>query len=82
MNDEKPPEPLTPVMRKRVRLELTVHPYTYERLLQLSDRFASTKGRVVDKLVEYLHVAYSNNKQYCISGRPCKLDLTDLPDVY
>ena len=44
--------------------------------------FASNKGRVVDKLVECLSAAYSHKKQYCITGRPCKIELTDLPDVF
>jgi hypothetical protein len=70
------------VTRKRVRLQLTVHPLTDQRLDSLCVRFASNKGRVVDKLVECLHAAYLHNRQYCISGKPCKVDLTDLPDVF
>jgi hypothetical protein len=73
----------TPAMtRKRVRLELTVHPLTDQRLEALCVQFTSTKGRVVDKLVECLHAAYLHKKQMCITGRPCKIELTDLPDVY
>ena len=70
------------VTRKRVRLQLTVHPLTDQRLEALCLRFASNKGRVVDKLVECLHAAYLGHKQYCITGRPCKIELTDLPDVF
>jgi hypothetical protein len=62
-------------------LELTVHPLTDQRLEALCVQHASTKGRIVDKLVEVLHAAYLHKKQYCISGRPCKIELTDLPDV-
>lgn len=68
--------------RKRVRLELTVHPLTDTRLEALCDQFTSSKGRVVDKLVECLHAAYEHKKQYCITGKPCKIELTDLPDVF
>jgi len=76
-------ETATPAMtRKRVRLELTVHPLTDQRLSELCGRFASNKGRVVDKLVECLHAAYAHGKQYCITGKPCKIELTDLPDVF
>ena len=71
-----------PENRKRVRLQLTVHPKTDARLGLLADRFASNKGRLVDKLVECLAAAYSCGKQHCITGKPCKIDLTDLPDVY
>lgn len=70
------------VTRKRVRLQLTVHPLTDQRLEALCATFASNKGRVVDKLVECLHAAYLHKKQYCITGRPCKIELTDLPDVF
>ena len=70
------------VTRKRVRLQLTVHPMTDSRLEGLCALFASNKGRVVDKLVECLSAAYDHRKQYCITGRPCKIELTDLPDVF
>jgi hypothetical protein len=70
------------VTRKRVRLQLTVHPLTDQRLDALAVRFASNKGRLVDKLVEVLHAAYNTGRQHCISGKPCKVDLTDLPTVY
>lgn len=76
-------ESATPaVTRKRVRLELTVHPLTDQRLAALCDRFASNKGRVVDKLVECLYQAYEHQHQFCITGKPCKIELKDLPDVY
>jgi len=71
-----------PENRKRVRLQLTVHPKTDARLGVLSDRFASNKGRIVDKLVECLSAAYQDHKQHCITGQPCKVDLTNLPDVF
>lgn len=70
------------VTRKRLRLQLTVHPLTDQRLNALCDRFATSKGRLVDKLVECLHSAYLQKRQHCITGKPCKVDLTDLPDVY
>lgn len=70
------------VTRKRVRLQLTVHPLTDQRLDELASKFASNKGRLVDKLVECLSAAYATGRQHCISGKPCKVDLTDLPTVY
>lgn len=69
-------------VRKRIRLQLTVHPLTDERLVSLAERFATNKGRLVDKLVEALFAAYRLGRQHCITGKPCKVDLTDLPDVY
>jgi hypothetical protein len=70
------------VTRKRLRLQLTVHPLTDQRLNALCDRFATNKGRLVDKLVECLHAAYNTGRQHCITGKPCKVDLTDLPQVF
>jgi len=48
----------------------------------LCERFTTSKGRLVDKLVECLDAAYTAQKQYCITGRPCKIELTDLPAVF
>jgi hypothetical protein len=79
--DGQPGEHLPP-NRKRVRLQLTVHPATDARLGLLAERFASNKGRIVDKLVECLAAAYSDKKQHCITGQPCKVDLANLPEVF
>jgi hypothetical protein len=70
------------VIRQRQRIQLTVHPRTVVRLEALCEKFATNKGRIVDKLVECLDQAYRTGRQYCISGKPCKVDLTDLPEVY
>lgn len=70
------------VTNKRVRLQVTVHPLTDSRMDGLCARFATSKGRLIDKLVECLAAAYLGHKQYCITGRPCKIELTDLPNVY
>lgn len=66
----------------RVRLQLTVHPKTDQRMTELCQRFTTSKGRLVDKLVECLDASYAAGKQYCVTGRPCKIELTDLPSVY
>lgn len=78
MSDESQAAPI----RQRQRIQLTVHPRTVVRLEELCDRFATHKGRIVDKLVECLDQAYKTHKQHCISGKPCKVDLTDLPEVF
>jgi len=70
------------MVRKRIRLQLTVHPLTDQRLMQLADQMATNKGRLVDKLVECLAAAYSSGRQHCITGKPCKIDLIDLPTVF
>jgi hypothetical protein len=70
------------VTRKRLRLQLTVHPLTDQRLNDLCEKFATNKGRLVDKLVECLSAAYATGRQHCITGKPCKVDLTDLPQVF
>ena len=68
--------------QRRVRLQVTVHPMTDARMEQLTERFATSKGRLIDKLVECLAASYANGKQNCVTGRPCKIELTDLPSVY
>jgi hypothetical protein len=70
------------VIRQRQRIQLTVHPRTVVRLEALCVRFATNKGRIVDKLIECLDAAYRTGRQHCISGKPCKVDLTDLPEVF
>jgi hypothetical protein len=70
------------VIRQRQRIQLTVHPRTVVRLEALCERFATNKGRIVDKLIECLDQAYKTGRQHCISGKPCKVDLTDLPEVF
>jgi hypothetical protein len=70
------------VIRQRQRIQLTVHPRTVVRLESLCDKFATNKGRIVDKLIECLDQAYKTGRQHCISGKPCKVDLTDLPEVF
>jgi hypothetical protein len=70
------------VTRRRQRIQLTVHPQTDVLLLELCERFATNKGRLVDKLVECLSCAYKSGRQRCVTGAACKLDLTDLPQVY
>jgi hypothetical protein len=52
------------------------------RLEALCEKFATNKGRIVDKLIECLDQAYKTGRQHCISGKPCKVDLTDLPEVF
>lgn len=69
-------------IRQRQRIQLTVHPRTVVRLEELCERFTTHKGRIVDKLVEGLAEAYKTGKQHCVSGTPCKLDLTNLPEVF
>lgn len=63
-------------------MQVTVHPKTDARLTELCRRFETSKGRLMDKLVECLSAAYSSKKQYCVTGRPCKIELTDLPEVF
>ncbi len=70
------------ITKKRVRLQLTVAPVADQRLERLAGILSSNKGRLIDKLTECLDQAYTTGRQHCITGRPCKLDLTDLPQVF
>ena len=48
------------VNRRRQHLALTCHSETIAKLDQLCVRFSSTRGRVVDRLVETLYRAYTS----------------------
>lgn len=70
------------VNRRRQHLALTCHLETIAKLDQLCVRFSSTRGRVVDRLVETLHRAYASGNLVCIHGQPCQIGRKDLPEVF
>jgi hypothetical protein len=63
-------------------MPVTVTAGTIKRMDELVVRFGATRGRLIDKLVEVLHRSYTRGKLYCIHGETCRIDRTDLPDVY
>jgi hypothetical protein len=67
---------------RRVHMPITVCAGTLTRMDELCVQFSTTRGRLVDKLVEVLHHSYSRGKLYCIHGESCRIDRTDLPAVY
>lgn len=68
--------------RIRVHLAVTVHQDTVDRLEELCGRFASTRGRVIDRVIEVLHTAYTSGTVHCIHGQPCSINRKDLPQVF
>lgn len=67
---------------RRIHMPITVAQGTISRMDELCGRFSTTRGRLIDKLVEVLHRSYSRGKCFCISGEACRIDRTDLPEVY
>lgn len=67
---------------RRVHMPITVCAGTLDRMDELCVRFSTTRGRLIDKLVEVLHRSYERGKLYCVHGESCRIDRTDLPDVY
>jgi len=65
----------------RVKISPTVHPDTVTRLDSLRDRFQMPVGRLLDRLVNELWMAYESGTRRCVHGGPCKIDLKDLPGV-
>lgn len=59
-----------------------MHPATLDRLENLCGRFETSRGRIVDKLVLALWTAYNTGKLTCVHGQACRIDRTDLPDVF
>jgi hypothetical protein len=68
--------------RRRLTMATTIHPQTVDRLKYLCDRFGTSQGRLIDKLVEVAHRAYTSKKMLCISGAVCTINRTDLPEVF
>ena len=86
MNDVKvTPVPTPPVQgpkdRWRLRATISVHPSTLVALDELCNQFRTNRGRLIDKLVESVHSAYSDGRMRCITGGLCTLNRTDLPTV-
>jgi len=72
---------VTPEAR-RYHMPVTVAQGTIGRMDELCARFSTTRGRLIDKLVEVLHRSYVKGRVYCVHGDNCRIDRTDLPDVF
>jgi len=69
-------------VRHRLNLNATVHQDTLGRLDELAERFATSRGKILDKVVLVLHAAYTQKKVLCIHGSICVAGRTDLPEIY
>jgi len=67
--------------RWRLRATISVHPSTLVALDDLCKRFRTTRGRLVDKMVESVSAGYKDGRMRCITGGLCALNRTDLPEV-
>lgn len=68
-------------VRHRLNLNATVHADTLERLDSLAEKFASSRGSILDKVVLVLYESYKQGKVYCIHGGTCIANRTDLPKI-
>jgi hypothetical protein len=68
--------------RRRMHMAVTVHMDTVTRMDQLCGKFESTRGRLIDRLVEMLHRSYETGTVHCIHGQPCQIGRKDLPAVF
>jgi len=78
---ELTPPPRLPGDRWRLRATISVHPSTLVALDALCDQFRTNRGRLIDKMVETVHTAYSDGRMRCFTGGLCTLNRTDLPKV-
>lgn len=78
----QPPEPSRRPVRHRLNLNATVHQDTLGRLDELAEKFATSRGQLLDKVVMVLHGAYKTGKVLCIHGSQCVAGRTDLPEIY
>jgi len=67
---------------RRIHMPITVAQGTISRMDELCSRFSTTRGRLIDKLIEVLSRSYQRQKVYCIHGESCRIDRQDLPDVF
>lgn len=77
-----PGRPVLPADARRYHMPVTVAQGTITRMDELCARFATTRGRLIDKLVEVLHRSYGKGRVYCIHGDNCRIDRQDLPEVF
>jgi hypothetical protein len=68
--------------RLRPHLTVTVHPDTHARLTALCDKYRTTKGRLVDRLVLLLHQQMVGGKVVCLTGEVCRIGRTDVPEIF
>jgi len=78
---ELTPTPRLPGDRWRLRATISVHPSTLVALDALCEQFRTNRGRLIDKMVETVHTAYSDGRMRCFTGGLCTLNRTDLPKV-
>lgn len=71
-----------PVARNRVHCTLTVHPKTLGRLDSLVRQHESSRGRIIDKLVQTMYESYRTGKVLCFHGASCVAGRTDLPEIF
>jgi len=67
--------------RWRLRATISVHPETLRALDALCEQQRTSRGRLIDKLVETVHTAYADGRMRCITGGLCTLNRADLPKV-
>jgi len=69
-------------VRHRLNLNATVHEDTLGRLDELAEKFQTSRGQLLDKIVQVLHTAYRTGKVMCVHGAQCVAGRTDLPEIF
>jgi hypothetical protein len=87
--EERKPPPSTAELQKyrgdrrlrRVKMGLSVHPDTVDRLAALGMRFSLSRGMIVDRLVLAMANEYKSGYCHCAHGERCRFDRTEVPEV-
>lgn len=66
---------------RRVKMGLSVHPDTVDRLAALGMRFSLSRGMIVDRLVLAMANEYRTGYCHCAHGERCRFDRTEIPEV-
>lgn len=62
---------------RRVKMSLSVHPETVDRLAALGMKYSMSRGMLVDKLVLTLRKEIKTGTCHCVHGERCRFDRTD-----
>ena len=68
-------------MRRRTRVNVSLITGTLVQLDELRGRWSTSRGPILDKLVDTCHRTYADGKMHCVTGRECPYHLTDVPRV-
>lgn len=78
------PPPQGPALRSRrlrIKLNVTLHPDTVDRLDVLCDRYKLARGAIIDRVVYALAQEHETGTCHCAHGTKCPTGHRDIPAI-